>query len=85
MRERARVTLFGAPTAPVEISLAVVCVLESRATIVISTASAELVQPSVARTHASPATVRGRICPPPGLQVGILETRPTEPVEAQMV
>jgi hypothetical protein len=50
--------------APVEISLAVVYVLESRATVVILTASAELVQPTVARTHASLATIRRRICPP---------------------
>jgi hypothetical protein len=84
MRDRARVTPFTAPTAPVVISLAVACVLEYGATVAISTASAELVQPSVPRTHASPATVRGQIRPR-RLQIGHMETRPTEPVEAQMV
>ena len=67
-----------------EISLVVVCVLESRVTIAISTASAELVQPSVPRTSASPATVRGQIRPR-RLQTGHMETRPTGPVEAQLV
>ncbi|KAL5327972.1 hypothetical protein ACEPPN_005678 [Leptodophora sp. 'Broadleaf-Isolate-01'] len=85
MRELARATLFGAQTAHVENNLAIVHVLESGATVAILTASAELVHPSVARTNASPATVRGRICRRPALQVGVLETRPTEPVEAQVV
>lgn len=81
MRERARVTPSTAPTAPVVIRLAVACVLEHGATVAISAASAELVQPSVPRTSASPATVRGQIRPR-RLQTGHMETRPTGPVEA---
>lgn len=83
MKERARVTAFTAPTALVVSSLAVVYVLEYGATVAILTASAEPVKPSVPRTHAIPATVRGQIRPR-RLLIGHMETRPTEPVGAQV-
>lgn len=83
MRDRARVTAFTAPTAPAMSSLAIAYVREYGATVAISTASAELVMPSVPQSHASPATVCGQIRPR-GPQIGHLETRPTEPVEAQI-
>jgi hypothetical protein len=84
MRERARVTRCTAPMAPVVISMAVAFVLEYGATVAISTARAELVQPFVPRTHASPAIVRGQFRPR-RLRIGHMETRPTEPAEPQIV
>lgn len=84
MRDRARVIRFTAPTELVFIIMVVVCVLEHGATVAISAASAELVQPSVPRILASPETVRGQIRAR-RLQIGLLGTRPMEPVEAQFV
>lgn len=84
MRERAPVTWSTAPTAPVVNSLAFASVLEYGATVAISTARAELVQPFVPRTHASPAIVRGQFRPR-RLWIGHMETRPTEPAEPQIV
>jgi hypothetical protein len=78
------VTRCTAPMAPVVISMAVAFVLEYGATVAISTACAELVQPFVPRTHASPAIVRGQFRPR-RLRIGHMETRPTEPAEPQIV
>lgn len=84
MKVRARATRCTAPMAPVVISMAVAFALESGATVAISTASAELVQPFVPLTPANPAIVRGRRRPR-RLRSRHMETRPTEPAEPQMV
>jgi hypothetical protein len=84
MRERAWVTRCTAPMAAVVISMAVAFVLEYGVTVAISTARAELVQPFVPWTHASPAIVRGQFRPR-RLRIGHMETRPTEPAEPQIL
>jgi hypothetical protein len=70
--------------AAVVISMAVAFVLEYGVTVAISTARAELVQPFVPWTHASPAIVRGQFRPR-RLRIGHMETRPTEPAEPQIL